>query len=378
MELLLGIIVGILVLVVLVVLHELGHAIAAKSSGVVVEEFGVGFPPKAWSRKLKDGMLLSVNWLPLGGFVKLKGEYDSAKGKGDYGAASFWNKTKILFAGVMVNWLFAAILLSFLALVGIPKVLDNQFTVPSDTKTISQPVEIVGLKKGYPAEKIGLKTGDKIIRFAGKPIPDAASLIRISKENRSRTVKVVYSRANKEYSVNVKLLDQPEGVFGAALGQRQSVQVTWSAPIVGFGTAGQFTILTLQSLGDMLGNLAKGVFMQFSSDQKVRQQASSDLKSVGDNVAGPIGILGVIFPSATQAGLVHLTFLTAIISLSLAVMNALPIPSLDGGRWFTMALFRLLKKNLTKRREERIQTIGFSILMGLILLVTIVDVAKLF
>jgi regulator of sigma E protease len=95
-------------------------------------------------------------------------------------------------------------------------------------------------------------------------------------------------------------------------------------------------------------------------------------------VAGPIGILGTIFPAAEQAGLTQLIFLTAIVSLTLAVMNALPIPALDGGRWFTMALFRLLKKPLTKEIEEKIQTVGFMVLMGLIIVVTVADVGKLF
>ena len=105
-----GIIIGLIVLVLLVVIHELGHAIAARRNGVVVEEFGIGFPPKAWAKKLKNGVLFSINWLPLGGFVKLQGENDAASKKGDYGAATFWQKTKILFAGVVVNWLAAVVL----------------------------------------------------------------------------------------------------------------------------------------------------------------------------------------------------------------------------------------------------------------------------
>ena len=133
MELIFGIILGLLILVFLVVVHELGHAIVARRNGVVVEEFGIGFPPKAWGKKLKNGVLFTLNWLPLGGFVKLQGEHDAANKKGDYGAASFWQKTKILLAGVGINWIVAALLLTVLAWTGLPKVLPDQFTVASDT-----------------------------------------------------------------------------------------------------------------------------------------------------------------------------------------------------------------------------------------------------
>ena len=128
--LVIGIIVGLIVLVFLVAAHELGHAIVAKRNGVVVEEFGIGFPPRAWAKKLKNGVLFTLNWLPLGGFVRLQGENDSASKKGDYGAATFWQKTKILFAGVAVNWLIAVVLLSALAVTGLPKIVSNQFSVP--------------------------------------------------------------------------------------------------------------------------------------------------------------------------------------------------------------------------------------------------------
>src|SRR5580765_5293565 len=93
MELFLGVVSGLLVLVFLVTVHELGHALAARRNGVVVEEFGVGFPPRAWGKKLKNGVLFTLNWLPLGGFVKLKGEHDSASKKGDYGAATYCQTT---------------------------------------------------------------------------------------------------------------------------------------------------------------------------------------------------------------------------------------------------------------------------------------------
>ena len=378
MELVFGIVLGLFILVLLVIAHEFGHAVAALRNGVVVEEFGIGFPPKAWSKKLKNGMLLSLNWLPLGGFVKLQGEHDAADKKGDYGSTTFWQKTRILLAGVAINWAIAAILLTGLAFVGLPKVLPNQFIVPSDTSSISQPVEITNLLKGYPAEKAGLKVGDRIIRFAGQEVPTAARLIELSKQDKGKSVEIVYSRQGVEYSVKVTLKNTNSTVFGAGLGQRELIKSTWSAPIVGVVTTGQFTVVTVQGIGDLIGNLVGGLVSQLSPNQTVRNQASAELKSVGDNVAGPIGILGTVFPAAQQAGLTQIIFLTAIISISLAVMNVLPIPALDGGRWFTMVLYRLLKKKLTKEREERIQQIGFTIIMGLVILVTFADVAKLF
>jgi len=378
MELVFGVILGLLILVLLVIAHEFGHAVASLRNGVVVEEFGIGFPPKAWSKKLKNGMILSLNWLPLGGFVKLQGEHDAADKKGDYGSTTFWQKTRILLSGVAVNWVIAAILLTGLAFVGLPKVLPNQFTIPGDTTSISQPVEITNLLKGYPAEAAGLKVGDKIIRFAGQEVPTAERLIELSKQDKGKVVEIVYSRQGVEHSVKVSLKNTNSTVFGAGLGQRELIKSTWSAPIVGVVTTGQFTVVTIQGIGDLIGNLVGGLVSQLNPNQTVRNQASAELKSVGDSVAGPIGILGTVFPAAQQAGLTQIIFLTAIISVSLAVMNILPIPALDGGRWFTMVVYRLLKKKLTKEREERIQQIGFTIIMGLVVLVTFADVAKLF
>ncbi len=379
MGLLFGIIVGLFILVFLVVAHELGHAIIARRNGVVVKEFGIGMPPRAWKKKLKNGVLLTLNWLPLGGFVSLKGEYDAADKPGDYGAATFWQKTRILFAGVVANWIVAAVLLSILAVTGIPKVLADQFTVVGDTTIINQPVMIAGLTAGHAAEKAGIKTGDTIISFAGQQVLTADRMIELSKQNKGKTIEVVYNHAGVEKSIQVTLgTGENGGYFGASLGQRDLIKSTWSAPIVGVATTAQFTWLTLTSLGDMVVNLSNGLISQLNPDAGVRQQASAELKSVSDGVAGPIGILGTIFPAAQQAGLTQLVFLTAIISLSLAVMNILPIPALDGGRWFTIVVFKLSKKKLTKEREQKIQTVGFSLLMGLTLLVTIVDVAKLF
>lgn len=381
MELLLGIIVGLIVLVLLVVVHELGHAIVARRNGVVVEEFGIGFPPRAWAKKLKNGILFTLNWLPLGGFVKLQGEHDSADQKGDYGAATFWQKTKILLAGVVINWLVAVVILTILALSGLPKILPNQFSIPSDTIILTQPIELATVSHDSPADKAGLKVGDQILRFAGEPVLTAESLNQKTASHKGETVEIVYSRKGVEQTARVTLRTDnadKKGYLGVGSGQREQIKASWSAPVVGVVTTGQFTLVTLQGLGDLVGNLAKGLALQFSPDQSTRSEANKSLEEAGNSVAGPVGILGTIFPQAQQAGPTQLLFLTAIISLTLAVMNILPIPALDGGRWFTMAAFRLLKKPLTKEREERIQTIGFLILMALIIVVTFRDVTKLF
>ena len=382
METIFGVIIGLIVLVILVVLHEFGHAIAARKAGVVVEEFGIGFPPRAWGKKLKRGFLkgtlFSLNWLPLGGFVKLQGENDAAGKKGDYGAATFWQKTKIMFAGVLMNWLVAVVILTGLALVGLPKIIPNQFSVPSDTTIISGPVQITSVADDYPAAKAGLQKGDKITELASLPISTVQELIDTSVANRGSTVPIRYERDGAMQATFVELRDADKAVFGASLGQDQKQRSTWSAPIVGVITTAQFTWVTLQGLGNLVGDLVSGLFMQLSTSESARQEGSEKLDEASSSVAGPIGILGTIFPAAGQGGISQILFLTAIISLTLAVMNVLPIPALDGGSWFLMALFRVLKKPLTKDLEEKIKGIGFMVLMGLVILVTIGDVTKLF
>lgn len=382
MDLLFGIILGLIILVFLVVVHELGHGIVARRNGVVVEEFGIGFPPKAWAKKVKQSVLgknvlWSVNWLPLGGFVKLQGENDAASKKGDYGAASYWAKTKILLAGVLTNWLTAAILLTILAMTGLPKIVPNQFSVSGDTTTETKPVRLMSLVKDYPAEKVGFKTYDEILRFDGKEVKTQTQFIQLTSDYRGKTVKIIYSRSGIEGEKTVTLKNNQKANFGASLNQQERTHSSWSAPIVGVVTTGQFSWLTLQGIGDLLINLSKGLISQLSPDAAVRKAGGEDLQTVSASVAGPVGILGMIFPSAAEAGPTELIFLTAIISLTLAVMNVLPIPALDGGRWFLMTLYRLRKKELTKEKEEKIVGISFMVLMGLVILITIADIGKL-
>jgi regulator of sigma E protease len=385
MDIVLGIIIGVIVLTILVVVHELGHALVAKRHGVVVEEFGVGFPPRAWARKVKRSILgnhvtYSVNWLPLGGFVKLQGEHDAASKPGDYGAVSFWRKTQILLAGVVMNWAVAAVLLTILALIGMPKVLENQFHVAADVQRIAQPVELVAVAGGLPAAGAGLQTGDQILRFAGVAADSPAELSELAQRYKGKEVEIIYSRKSIEHTTKVTLRTDNtdgKGYLGVSPAQQEKLRSTWSAPIVGIGTTMQMSWVTLEGIATVLWNGVSGLVMKLVPHEATQTVANERLASVGDSVAGPVGIFAVIFPAAEKAGPVHVIMLTAIISLTLAVMNILPIPALDGGRWFVTALFKLFKKPLRQETEERIHSTGFIILMALVILVTIADIGKL-
>src|SRR5690606_18152785 len=143
-------------------LHELGHFLVARRNGVEVEEFGIGFPPRAKILAKKKGTVYTLNWLPLGGFVKLKGEHDADTEEGTFGAATLWVKIKIMVAGVVVNAITAFVMLMLIALVGMPKILENQFTVESDTKITQREVLVGFVESDSPASKAGIKEQDEL------------------------------------------------------------------------------------------------------------------------------------------------------------------------------------------------------------------------
>ncbi|HET9412433.1 MAG TPA: M50 family metallopeptidase [Candidatus Saccharimonadales bacterium] len=354
---------GILLLVGLIVLHEFGHAIAAKRNGVQVEEFGIGFPPKAWGRKLKNGTEFTLNWLPLGGFVKLKGEHDSAQGPGTYGGASLWAKVKILMAGVAINWATAVVIFTFLALVGIPKLLPHQFAVQGDNTVVSSGVKAGSVSPSSPAAKAGLQQGDKLISLGGEPVQSAAGFSQQTAAHAGQTTIVEYERGGEVKKVEVTLnKDRADGQGHLGVGPMEltTQRATWSAPIVGVGLTAQLTYETFKGLATTVADLFQAKFAQ-----------------AGANVAGPIGIVNILKDSSSL-GVVPVLFLLGVISLTLAVMNTLPIPALDGGRLFVTLLFRAIKKPLTKEREESIQFAGFMVLMALLLVITVLDVKRFF
>ncbi|MEO8691703.1 MAG: M50 family metallopeptidase [Candidatus Saccharimonas sp.] len=384
MEIVWGVIIGVIVLTILVAAHELGHALAAKRYGTKVEEYGIGFPPKIWSFRPKKSflgkdVLFSINLLPLGGFVRLKGEHDDDKEEGSFGQMTFWRKTQVLLAGVAVNWLIAVVVITILAWVGLPKILPDQFSVASDAQTVSKPVQIAAVSKGLPGADAGLKSGDRIVSFAGTDITDPTQLTNLAVADKGKTVPVKYTRKGQTDVTSVSLRannDDKKGIIGVSLAQQQITRSTWSAPIVGVGVTIQMTGLTIQGVAQVIWNGLSGLVMKAIPSEAVQNRANSQLATVSNSIAGPLSIFGILFPAAEQEGVTYVLLMGAIISLTLAVMNVLPIPALDGGRWFVMALYKLRKKRLLKETEDKIHGIGFAVLMVLMVLVTIADIGK--
>lgn len=365
---------GLIMFVLLVVVHEWGHYIAARRNGIEVEEFGIGFPPKAMTIKKRHGTEFTLNWLPLGGFVKLKGEHDADTEPGTYGAAPLKAKTKVMMAGVGMNLLVAFVLLTLLALTGIPKLLDNQFTVASDTKVVRQDVLVGLVAEGSPAEQAGLERNDVLLKIAGPDqtiaITKSVGFSGVTEQFAGQEVTVVYKRDGVQKTAQAKLettetveasrkTDDQKGYLGIIPTDYTIQRSTWSAPVVAVGFMVQGTAQTLNGLGNALGNLFTG-----------------DAKEASQQVSGPVGIF-VVLQRGSELGIGFVLMVIAIISLTLAIMNALPIPALDGGRLFVTLLYRAMRKPLTPKAEELIHGAGFMALMVLFVLITIVDVGRL-
>ena len=351
---------GLVLFVLLVVVHEYGHFIAARRNGVEVEEVGLGFPPRAKLLTKKNGTEYTLNWLPLGGFVKLKGENDSDRSKNSFGATSLWNKTKIIAAGVVMNWLAAIVIFGIVALLGMPQLVENQFQIKSDAQITKQEVFVGAVEAGSPAQKSGLRVNDKIVSIANQKIKSSRQLITATKAHRGKNVAVAIERDGKTKLYQVALKNNPQGGnLGVSPGEQTLVRSTWSAPLVGVGTTAQLSYETTKGVLGAIGNLFTARFSE-----------------AGKSVTGPVGIVVVLNNLAKQC-ILFVLFLIGVRSLSFAVMNVLPIPALDGGRLFVMYLFRIMKKPLSKKTEDRIHGTGMFVLLLFALLITIIDIKRI-
>lgn len=380
---------GIILFICLVLVHEWGHFMAARRNGVAVEEFGLGFPPRAWTKRLKSGLILSLNWLPLGGFVRLHGEHDDDKAPGSFGAASLKTKTKILLAGVGMNLLFGILLLTILALVGMPKIVTkdwsgtDQFTIKSDTKITKQEVRVADVQSGSPAAAAGLKIRDQIDSINGIKLTSsdqlhnltgqmAGEVINLRFEHNGKPVfKEVRLRSRTEVNASLNSSD-PKGYLGVEPTDLQIQRSTWSAPITAIGFTGQMTWLTLKGIGHAFGGLGSAIAGLVTANHAAREAGQSAASS---QVGGPVAVANILWGSGAL-GLNFVLMIIAVISLTLAIVNVLPIPALDGGRLAVIWLSRLWRRRLPAKTEDLIHGVGMVVLLALFVLITIADVHR--
>ncbi|KKW05582.1 MAG: hypothetical protein UY40_C0014G0004 [candidate division CPR1 bacterium GW2011_GWC1_49_13] len=340
----------ILLLSVLIFVHEGGHFLLAKLAGVKVEEFGFGIPPRLWGRKWGD-TLYSLNLLPIGGFVRLKGE-EAGETLGFGGADSFAVKSKlrralIIAAGALGNLILAWILFSVLWGVG--------NLVPAGKVLVSE------VLKGSPAAEAEFREGDFILSLNGTSTPDVTDLVSLTQANLGKTVVLKVERAGEIREVSVLARATPpqgEGPIGFAVETAtEEVRLPfWQAPWAGLST-------TFENLGLMVKGIGSIITSIFRGEEVA--------------VGGPVAIYALTSAVADGGVKPFLSFM-AILSLNLVVVNLLPIPALDGGRILFIALEALRGKRLSARTEQLVNSLGFAFLLLLIVLLSIRDLRTFF
>lgn len=355
-----------LVLVALIVVHEFGHFIAAKWSGMRVDEFGIGFPPRAWGFR-KGETEYTLNWLPLGGFVRIYGEDEQDRVVGVDSPRSFGSRPRILqaivlIAGILMNLVFAWVLLSITLGLGTVRALE-----PSDythAKDISLAVALV--LPGSPAAVAGLEPGDTITHAQFGPNEFNASDPSnfsdfIAKDTDQQPISITLERAYAPVTITATpktgvLPSEPSRVaLGISVAPVGTLAVPWwQAPWEGLKLTWAIVLETAVGLWHFFVGLAT-----FSANLS--------------QVAGPIGI-AIAVGNASHQGLVPLLTFIALISVNLALVNLLPFPALDGGRLLFVIIEAVTRRPLPAAATRALNTVGFGLLILLLLVVSAHDV----
>lgn len=373
----LTIVVFVITLLVLVVSHEFGHFITAKKLGVKVLEFGFGIPPKIWGKTV-GGTLISINWLPIGGFVRLLGEDEVdqkvLKEKDSFAAKEVWKRIAIVTAGVVMNMLLA-ITLFYVVLAAegfkeqLPLLIPHQFV---GVNQVNESLILIGaVSPNSPADKAGIKPGDQITKINGTKLIDSAQLVDFTKQHAGEKMTLTLSNdQNQTRDVEVTPRVNPpagQGPLGVELGTVDIANIAYATPTQKiFSGVVQSYNLTSYSV-DILGNV-------ISSAVK-----SKNLEPVSQSVSGPVGmtkLTGEILQ--TKSPLIPYLNFVALLSLNLAIINILPFPALDGGRLFFLLIEGIVRRRVRADIERFVHMVGMAILLALIVLITFSDIRKFF
>ena len=368
-----SVIIFVIILSALIIVHELGHFLVARHFGIRVDEFGLGFPPRITKLFTWKGTPFTLNWLPFGGFVKIFGEnpaeVDSLGSSTSkclevgLPSGSFQSKNRsvqaaVLVSGVVGNFLFAWFLISLGFTIGLPAPAGLSLPI-DDPHTV-----ITTVLPDSPAAIAGLKSGDVITRLSrGEASPDltpeAASLFIAA------SVEPITFTVERGKEISTKVVIPEEGIIRdrPAIGISMDVigivkLLPHKAVWYGFKTTSELTLLTGQAIGTFIFQALGG---------------RADLSGL----AGPVGIVGMV-GDVRELGFAYLLTFTALISINLAIINLLPFPALDGGRLLFVGVEAVSRRSVPPRIFNALNTIGFAVLILLMLLITVQDVRNIF
>lgn len=343
----------ILSLALLILAHEAGHFFTAKLFGIRVDEFGFGFPPRIWGVK-RGETIYSVNALPFGGFVRIYGEDPDAASDGSDASRSFavqpvWKRSCVMLAGVLMNALAGWVILSAVFMIGVPAHL-----------------AVVDVEAGTPAAAAGVRTGDLILSASsgGTALADpitADDFVALARASAGQAVALTVDRGGSDIAIAVTGRENPpagEGSLGIAIADTGVPAAPFFASL-GNGAAEtwQFSKLVVSDFY----TLVTQVFVK---------------PSVLKNVAGPVGIVSIA-DQASGFGFAYFLQFLGLISVNLAVLNLIPFPALDGGKFLFLLIEKAKRSPVSRRVQMAVNVVGFGALIVLMVLVTVQDVARL-
>lgn len=373
-------------LLVLVVIHEFGHFLAAKAFGIKVLEFGIGFPPKAWTYLRRGDTEYTLNWLPIGGFVRLLGEEDPSDPR-SLAAAPRWKRLTVMFAGVFMNLVVAVVLMA----AGFMMPRDRSLSMAQVSEVSPGSPAAAALIEGSmrdgsePAQ--GLQPGDIVLEVEGREIKNTSELVFANRLNLGEVQHWVINRGGSTLTAEVYARWDPPAGQGPT-----GIRISAPATCIEFADDGTCTRAELlypytesvwyppweafpkgaQSLVDTMRLTVNEI--------RVRINGTSGASVSGDQPAftGPVGIADSTGQLIEQEGWRPLIEFAALLSLNLAIFNALPLPMLDGGRMFFVFL-EILRggRRIAPEKEALVHLTGFALLMMGVLVVTYFDIARL-
>ena len=374
----LTIVVFLAVLSILVLFHEFGHFYSARKLGIKIDEFGLGFPPRIfgfyknnsgkWKIKWGKGkikncpdVVYSINAIPIGGFVKIKGEDgENRQDKDSFSSQKVWKRLIVVSAGVLMNIFLAWILISIGFMIGFPHAVDDQFVQEKNVKISDAKVQIVEVLKDSPAERAGLKPLDIILDIENQEVKRGEDVQFFLNSPQESSLKIKRNGEEQNILITPEFRENLDRyVIGISIADTATIRYPWYLALwEGLKATFIFLWTIIYTFYVVIKDLIVG-------------------QSVGVEVAGPVGIANLTGQMA-RMGFIYLIQFTALLSLNLAVINFFPFPALDGGRFIFLLIEKIKGKPVKQEIEAIIHNSGFALLMLLFVWITLKDVIGLF